>query len=61
MSTQVQFVNAFDKQDLIAFVATLTMFLGVLLLPSTPLGLLPICAGALIMLIVLLKVVRKNH
>lgn len=49
------------KQDLIAIAAILTMFIGVLLLPSTSLGLLLIAIGGAAMLLIILKVMRAKN
>lgn len=59
MRTQLT-VKANSKLDAIAFAATLTMFLGVFLSSSTAVGPVLIGAGALVMLLVLLHVVRRK-
>lgn len=49
------------SSDLIALAATLTMYLGVFLLPSTAWGLLLIAAGGLVMLILLVRIFLERQ
>jgi len=53
--------NALTHQDLIALAATLTMFVGVFLLPSTWLGLVLIALGALPMSFLLFRALLRNQ
>lgn len=50
-----------SKLDLIAGSAILLMFVGAFIFPLTSLGLILIAAGVIVMLLLFLKIVRKEQ
>jgi len=54
------FMDRGSKRDLAAAGSILTMFLGAFILPVSPVGLLLIFSGALVMLLLMLNALRKE-